>query len=198
MEAMKKSAWTKIAGLAVTSVLGAAHAAEGVLVESIPGNVDKAAAIAAAKDSLLYREWKVVTEDADSVTGSISRANVEAKIRIAVKGSSLVYDESALGRPKLDHTGRLVPSTTSTPSRWIEYLRADTTERLLARSVAPASAQPARAAAPAKVDTPAAAATPAAGRSNVQRLAELKEMLDRGLITGDEYARKKDEILKAL
>lgn len=168
-----------------------------MLVEAIPGNVDKASAIAAAKDSLLYREWKVVAEDADSVTATISRGYVDAKIRIVVKGSSLVYDESARGRPKLDHTGRVVPSTSTTPSRWIEYLRTDTIERLMARSVAPA--QPARtSASTAGPNSASEPVVPVAGRSSVQRLAELKEMLDRGLITADEYARKKQEILKAL
>lgn len=192
---MKKSAWGLVLSLAALGMLPAAQAGEGVLVEKIPANVDKAAAVAAAKDSLNYREWTVVAEDADSVTGTISRTNVTAKIKIKVQGRSIVYEESATGRGKLDFTGRVVPSTTSTPSRWLEYLRSDTTERLMARSAAPP--EPARASASA-TPAPPAAAVPASGRNSVQRLAELKEMFDRGLISADEYGRKKDEILKAL
>lgn len=187
-----------VAGVTALLVSPGVRAAEDVLVESIPANVDKAGALAAAKDALKYREWRVTGEDADSVSATISRSNVDAKIRIKVVGTRLLYEESALGRGRLDHTGRVTPSTISTPSRWIEYLRSDTTERLMARAAAPAATPRAAVAAPAKVDAAVAATPAASGRSSVQRLQELKEMLDRNLITAEEYARKKEEILKGL
>jgi Tfp pilus assembly protein PilX len=166
-----------VAGAAMLVALPGVNAAEGVLVESIPANVDKAAAIVAAEDALKYREWKIVGEDADSVSATISRMNVDAKIRISAAGSRLAYNESGTGPSKINFTGRRVPSVVATPSRWIEYLRTDTTERLMARAAAPLETR--------KTDTPskpdvAPASAPA------------------GLITADEYGRKKDEILRGL
>ena len=179
--------------------LPAASAEENVLIESIPANVDKAAALASVRDALKYREWTIVAEDADSISATITRQNIDARIRIAASGSRLVYQESARGKPKLDYTGRFTPTATSTPSRWINYLKSDVSEKLMAHAAAPASAVP-KAAAPA-VGTGSAASgssEPAVKRSSLQRLQELKEMLDKGLITADEYAHKKDEILKGL
>jgi hypothetical protein len=183
--------------------VSAAQAGEGVLIENIPAKVDKAGALAAAKDALKYREWRVVGEDADSVSAKISRSNIDASIRIKAVGSRLVYVESATGgsrRP--DYSGKTVWSVNSTPSRWIEYLRSDITERLTARAEtahkAEASAVTDAAPAPSAAPAPPPSAAPASVPSSLHRLQELKDMLDRGLITADEYARKKDEILKAL
>jgi hypothetical protein len=171
-----------------------ATAGEGVLVENIPANVDKAATLTVVRQALEHREWKIVGQDADSVSATISRQAIDAKIRITHGGTRLVYQESALGKNKLDHTGRWTPSTTATPDRWINYLRSDITENLMTRSASgPAAQAKGEAVAPG-----AGAATAAPPSAAVQRMQVLKEMYDKGLISAEEYGRKREEILKSL
>jgi hypothetical protein len=170
-------------------------AEEKVLIEILPTNIDATTTLRFAREALEYREWTIVKQDAHSVQAKISRNAVDAKIRIYQSGNQLVYEDSARGKPKVDYTGRVVPSTTETPSRWIYYLRSDITEKL--------QAYVAEGAAPAPAATPANAAVasnkPAHPRGNrVQRMKELKEMFDGGLISADEYARKRAQILDEL
>jgi len=175
--------------LALASV--SATAADKVLLESIPPNVDRAGVLTAAREALDYRTWKVVAQDSDSVTATISRNAVDAKIRIIYSGSRLLYEDSARGKSKLDHTGRMVPTVTETPERWINYLRSDITENLQKKSVESSKAAP-------KVQE--AARTEPANKSGtaVARMQELKQMFDAGLISADEYAKKRAEILRDL
>jgi len=172
-----------------------AGAEEKVLIEILPGNIDSATVVKFAREALEYREWTIVRQDADSVQAKISRNLVDAKIRIHQNGNQLVYEDSARGRPKVDYAGRTVPSTIETPSRWIYYLRSDITEKLQAYAAEAASTAPAAAAPAAKVASSKSAPT----RSNrVRRMKELKEMYDGGLISADEYARKRAQILDEL
>jgi hypothetical protein len=168
-----------------------AAAAEKVLLETVPANVDRAGVLAAAREALDYRTWKVVAQDADSVTATISRNAVDAKIRIKYSGSRLLYEDSARGKGKLDYTGRVVPTVTETPERWINYLRSDITENLQKRAKESPKATP---------GVEEAARTEPAGKSGtaVARMQELKQMFDAGLITADEYAKKRAEILRDL
>lgn len=184
-----------LAAFVLAHLAFSAFAGEGVLVESMPANVDKSTALAVVQEALKYREWTIVGQDADSVSATISRNAVDATIKIRQSGTRLVYEESARGKNKLDHTGRWTPSTITTPDRWINYLRSDITENLLARSAkGPAAQARNEAVAPRPVDAPAAA--PQGGA--VQRMQLLKEMYDKGLISAEEYGRKKEEILKSL
>jgi Short C-terminal domain len=189
----------RVAHIFATLILACSTASAGaeekVLIEILPTNIDTTTTLRFAREALEYREWTIVKQDADSVQAKISRNLVDAKIRIYQNGNKLVYEDSARGRPKLDHTGRAVPSTTEAPSRWIYYLRSDITEKL--------QAYVAEAAAPAPAATPPTAAVasnkPARPHgSRVQRMKELKEMYDCGLISADEYTRKRAQILDEL
>jgi len=168
----------------------AAAPEEKVLIESLPANVDAATALKAAHDALEYRTWKVVAQDDHSVTATISRQAIDGRIRIRFKDARLVYTESARGKSKMDFTGRMTPSSVELPERWINYLRSDITESL--QKVAAALA--------ATPQAPTAINADAGPRrsTSTERLKELKQMLDSGLISADEYAKKKAEILRDL
>jgi Short C-terminal domain len=174
-----------------------ASAAEKLLMERVPAQLEKPVVLTVVRQALLYREWTIVAQDADSVSAKIARGVVDANIRIRHAGDRLVYEDSALGKSKFDHTGRAVRTAVETPSRWIDYLRSDIAEGLQKPPSADASLAPK--VAPSATAPSAMKEQPAAQRtSGVQRMQELKEMLDRGLITADEYSRKKEQILSEL
>lgn len=175
--------------------MGTGAAEEGVLVERLPANIDRTAALGATRDALAKREWTLVGQDAESISAKITRAGVDAKIKIRVSGDQLRYETSATGKPKMDHTGRMTPTQTSTPSRWIGFLRGDITENLQTRVATGAKTPPTSVGTEA---TPAAARPTAARAPSVQRMQDLKDLFDKGLISADEYAAKRAEILKDL
>jgi hypothetical protein len=183
------------------TVVPAGAQEEKILIQSLPANVDKTTALKFAREALEYREWTIVKEEADSVEAKISRNAVNAKIRIRHNGNQLVYEDSARGKAKVDFTGRTVPSITEAPARWINYLRSDITEKVQAHASAASAGAPdvAPAKPPAKAPATVAAGERARKRGNgVERMQELKEMFDRGLISADEYTRKKEQILNEM
>jgi hypothetical protein len=175
---------------------GTNAAEQGVLIERLPAGIDRAGALAATREALANREWTLVGQDAESISAKITRAGLDAKIRISVSGEQLRYETSATGKGRMDHTGRMTPAQMSTPSRWIGFLRTDITENLQTRVAAAAKNPPKGVAAEA---APAGAARPTAARApSVQRMQDLKDLFDKGLISADEYAAKRAEILKDL
>lgn len=173
-------------------------AEEKILVEKLPVGIETPVALTFAREALEYREWTIVKHHAGLIEAKISRNQIDAKIRIRHNGDQLVYEDWARGKPKVDFTGRMMPSTTETPSRWIYYLRSDITEKLQKYAADPASASAAAAARPPAKANVASEKSASRRTSSVQRMQELKEMFDRGLISADEYARKRAEILKEL
>jgi Short C-terminal domain len=173
------------------NVCAAAGAAEKVLIESVPAKIEKPAVLTVVRQALQYREWTIVAQDPDSVSAKIARSGFDAEIRIRQVGDRLVYDSSARGRPKLDYTGRAGANVVETPPRWIDYLRSDIAEGLQKPPSADATAT-------AKLTPSVAKEQAPAQRSGVQRMQELKEMFDRGLISTDEYAQKREQILGEL
>jgi hypothetical protein len=173
-------------------------AEEKILIENLPAGIETQAALTFAREALEYREWTIVRQGAEFVEAKISRSAIDAKIRVRRNGNQLVYEDSARGKPKVDHTGRLTPSITEAPSRWIYYLRSDITEKLQQYTTESASATPAASPQPPVKDNVAGAARAPRRATSVQRMQELKEMLDRGLISADEYARKREQILNEL
>jgi hypothetical protein len=198
-----KEAGTRRAALSLLAFVmlvpfGATAAEQGVLIERLPAGIDRASALGATREALANREWIVVGQDAESISAKITRAGLDAKIRISVSGEQLRYETSATGKGRMDHTGRVTPAQMSTPSRWIGFLRSDITENLQTR-VAAAAKNPSRAGAVEAPPTGAAAARPTAARApSVQRMQDLKDLFDKGLISADEYAAKRAEILKDL
>ena len=162
-----------------------------VLIESVPAKIEKPVVLTVVRQALQYREWTIVAQDPDSVSAKIARSGFDAEIRIRHAGDRLVYESAARGRSKLDYTGRAVANVVETPSRWIDYLRSDIAEGLQKPPSADAALTPKLTPSVAKEQAPAQ-------RSSVQRMQELKEMFDRGLISADEYAQKKEQILKEL
>jgi Short C-terminal domain len=159
---------------------GSAAAEEGVLVENIPASLDRATVLTAVRNALTYREWTIVDSFPTAVSAKISRGRTDARIRISIVENTLRYTESAV----TTELSQKVTKTT-TPSRWINYLRSDISTELQERAKT----------APAKPSTKEASK----GRGNtVQRMQELKQLQDSGLISAEEYERKRAEILKEL
>jgi len=179
----------------------AALASGSVLVEKVPSGLDKTRVLAVVRDALQYRAWTIVpTDKAESVAAKIERSTVLARILIWQQDDKLLYEESAEdGRRAIDFRGTLLPPRKiPTPPRWIAYLRSDIAERLQslpagAPAAAPESAPSARSQTR-PADTPARAAKAGA----VQRMQELKDLLDKGLISKEEYEQKRLQILSDL
>lgn len=177
-----KTVYRLVGILCVLLLAAPAFAGEGVLVENIPPGVDKATVLTIVRNALNYREWTVADVPPSAVSGKISRGRVDAQIRISLVDNSLRYQESAI-TTELSTRVRKV----ATPSRWIEYLRSDISEELQAR----AKARPEAAKAASKD-------APQARGSTLQRMQELKQLQEAGLISNDEYERKRAEILDGL
>ena len=156
-----------------------ANAEEGVLIESVPLNLDRATVLTVVRNALTYREWTILETFPAAVTAKISRGRQEARIRIALVDHALRYKESAV---TTELSMKITKS--STPARWIDFLRSDISAELETRSKSAASQAPKE--------------TPKARGSTVQRMQELKQMLDSGLISAEDFERKKAEILKEL
>jgi hypothetical protein len=170
--------------LALALHLAPADAEEGVLVENVPAGLDKATVLTVVRNALTYREWTIVDTFPSAISAKISRGRVDARIRISVVDKTLRYQESALTTELSTRVTK-----TSTPSRWINFLRSDITTELEARAKAGATEASSK-------ETPKAASK--ASTNTVQRMEELKQLLDRGLISNEEYERKRAEILKDL
>jgi Short C-terminal domain len=180
-----RSLWRFVPGLVALALALQLHpsaAEEGVLIENIPPGLDKATVLTVVRNALNYREWTIVDTFPSAVSARISRGRMDARIRISVVDNTLRYQESAV---QTELSQKI--SKTTTPSRWINFLRSDISEELQARAKVVADSGK-----PAPKETPK-------GRGNaVQRMQELKQLHESGLITAEEYERKRAEILKEL
>jgi hypothetical protein len=184
---MASAATTRVA-LAILLLLFSvgASADRGVIVQRIPSALDRASALSVVKESFTKRGWTVTGADEEAVSGKYVGQNIEGRVRVFVDGETLRYEESATDLAASRHGS--VPET-RTPARWINRLRSDIGDALRLRaSNTPIPAQPAR-------------ASPQPGASKLtpaDRMVELRKMRDAGLITTEEYERKRAEILKDL
>src|SRR5262245_59361914 len=182
MQSRRRLIGSSLFVLALALQMQTAAAEEGVLVENIPPGLDKATVLTVVRNALNYREWTIVDTFPSAVSARISRGRMDARIRISLVDNTLRYQESAVQTELSQKISR-----TSTPSRWINFLRSDISDELQVRAKAVAE--------PSKT---AAKETPKARGNAVQRMQELKQLHETGLINAEEYERKRAEILKEL
>jgi len=150
----------------------AAIAEEGVMFENVPLALDKASALAIVRDALKFREWRITATDADSVTAKINAPRIESTIRIWLDGRVIRYRDDAIN-PDFIRMGRS-DDKAFTPERWISFLRED-----IGAAMRPHLGSPAK-------------------QSPSERMTELKKLRDAGLISPEEFEKKRAEILKNL
>jgi len=150
-----------------------------LLIGNLPGNLSNDQILRAVWSALSGRRWIVQPGSGDSINAEYTSGDTAGKLQVFLVGRDLRYLEDGTrqrssGRP------------TSLPDNWIANLRADTSRTLMEMSAKKPPAAPANS---------AIAANP---RTVAERLRALKELHDSGVITRDEYDKKRAEILKDL
>jgi hypothetical protein len=171
----------RIAALLISSLVLFSNAfadSSGVLIENVPTH--KAAVMAAVKQAFLGRRWTIESADDSSVTAVIDHNRVKARMRVALSGDDLIYEEHATQRQPASRA----PSAsfgdtdrTRNATLWRENVRFD----LSALLAGIPKEEPSREAE--KIDT---------------RLRTLDGLRASGSITEDEYKVKRAEILAGL
>jgi hypothetical protein len=169
-----------LAALSLAAVSPSALAGRGVIVEKVPAAVDRSETLRVVQDRLQALGWTVVGQNANAVWGRYVGQNIEVRLRVFIDDGTLRYEESATD---LGAARRGAHPATSTPARWINAIRSEVDSALRARA--------------ATLETSLPPASPPK-RSHTDRLEELRKMLDAGLITNEDYEKKRAEILKDL
>ena len=173
-----------LSGSPVASASTQAAAAPGQdLVENVPPDLSKEQVLRAAWTALAGHQWIVKPGSGDVLLAEITSGDTDAKLKVFMVGRRLRYtDEGSKSRS----SGVAI----SVPERWIGYLRADTARALSQIQMAESGK--------AGNAPPASGSAPASARTTAERLRALKELHDSGVITRDEYDKKRAEILKDL
>jgi hypothetical protein len=156
-----------------------AKANDKILIEYVAPSLDKAYVMGVVRQALTDRQWTIAGESEASVIGKLSHNHYDATITIYLAVGALRYREQVVMTIISDHG--IAKTSAEIPERWVRFLRSDIS-RALARVP-----QVSR-------GTPPGVPT----QSAIQRLSELKGLLDAGLITQTEYEVKKAEILRGL
>lgn len=178
--------------LAVVFISSFANASDGeaVLVEHIPLGADNWQATNIVKQAFLGRKWIIISTDTESVIAEHAVSEVyNAKIKVYRSGQSLHYTDlstrydspfDSVANTSFDEThSRIRPSTA--PKRWINNLRLDISKQF---AILP--------------DSPQIAIVNENPVTAIERLKVLKEMLDAGLITNEDFEQGKRHILQGL
>ena len=150
-----------------------------LLYGNLSPRLDAGVILETARNAFIVRNWQIMADTSEGFDAQFSSRDIEAKLHVFVIGSELRYlDDSTI------HNGA---QRAMAPGKWMATLRRDLRSAFASVNVR-AESQPA-----AGVARPQAAA-----RDPVQRLRELKSLLDSGLITQAEYEAKRAQILKDL
>ena len=140
-----------------------------ILIASIAPDKTEAEVLQAARAALVRRRWTLLP-----APENVARARLTRSEGIGVDASVSLF----MAGGKLHYVER------GAPDRWIENLRADVSRLLHTRPVR---------------EAPAGEATRAPSPSGrFERLKTLKQLLDSGMITSEEYENKRAAILKDL
>lgn len=154
-----------------------------VLLGNLPANLTNDQILRAVWTALSGRRWIVLPSGSDTVIAEYTSGDTEGKLKVFIAGRDLRYTDEGTRQ-------RSSGAFTSLPENWLANLRADTSRALGQLSTARQSAG---------ASPPAAASAPSASaRTAAERMRALKELHDSGVITRDEYDRKRAEILKDL
>lgn len=165
--------------------IGIARADEGVLVSSIPQGADKSQVLEVVRQAFIGRSWTIESGDDLSVTARLFHGGYDAQLKVSLEGDSLRYLGNTTGmvherNPSLS-TGNSRRSSTDTPERWLTFLRFDISKSL--SGIPKHTSQESAGGAPNDI---------------VERLKTLDGLHKAGLVTDNEYKKKKEEILGRL
>ena len=141
----------------------------------------------AVRRAFVRRRWDVIEAGDTFVTGHISHRGVTATLTIYQEGENLIYLCEKCTRTKTTHGGTMHEKTQDrefVPTRWINNLMRDTVS--FADGVQ--TAVPIDKAQPTTEESP----------TIKERLSQLKELLDSGAITQEEYQAARKEIISEI
>jgi Short C-terminal domain len=151
-----------------------------VLLGNIPPRLDPARVMDAVRGALAGRRWSMLPDEDSAVVARIRSGDTESTLKVFLADGALRFIDRT--------TFRNGAEKAQVPERWINYLRADLGQAL--------AALPVRSAADEAKATPR---EPARQPGNAaERLRTLKQLLDAGLISQEEYDKKRAETLREL
>lgn len=153
-----------------------APAPSRVLYGDLP-KADPARVLDKARLALVARGWKLVPAEEDVIVAQNTSGETDVSIRIFVADGALRYH---------DRSTRRGGGKGEVPERWLANLRRDLSKSLPELAASASRAEPSR-------------AQPERAKADVaERLRRLQSLLDAGVITPDEYTKRRTEILKEL
>ena len=143
-----------------------------VLVGYFQAGTPRADVMQAARDALARRGWAIQTSSDEVIKARLTRRGSDAGLTIFYANGTLRYAEEG-----------------DMHEQWIDNLRSDIPRFLMNKRAASERAERAEAAKARAGNSPS---------MNAERLRSLKQLYDSGIITREEYDRKRGEILKDL
>jgi hypothetical protein len=142
------------------------------LVAYIPPGTTIAEVMQAARQALIVRRWAIQAASDDAIRARLVRHGSDARLTIFYANGVLQYAEEG-----------------EAPPHWIDNLRTDIPRLLLRQRAANDRTERAETSRARAGNTP---------EVNAERLRALKQLFDSGMITREEYDRKRAEMLKDL
>jgi len=143
-----------------------------VLVGFFQPGTSRAEVMQAVRDAFARRGWAIQTSSDDAIKARLTRHGADAGLTIFYADGTLRYAEEGDVR-----------------ENWLDNLRSDIPRFLMNKRAAAERAERAEAAKARAGNSPSV---------NAERLRSLKQLYDSGIITREEYDRKRGEILKDL
>ncbi len=190
-------AWSAACGLLFSTTTYGADESEYVLLTLLSGHPDRASVADIVANAFIGRRWALERVSEDQVVGHLDHRGVSATLELKILGDRIVYscectritsgdrheggNSAVRMRLRRRSSSSVLRSSASgevpLPKRWINNLRVDI-QRMLARAR--------------RLDE-GAKRTPI-----VERLQALEDLLTQGLVSQEEYAAKRAEILSDL
>ncbi len=190
-------AWSAACGLLFSTASYGADESEYILLTLLSGHPDRASVADIVANAFIGRRWALERVSEDQVVGHLDHRGVSATLELKILSDRIVYscectritsgdrheggDSAVRRRLRRRSSSSVLRSSASgevpLPKRWINNLRVDI-QRMLARAR--------------RLDD-GAKRTPI-----VERLQALEDLLTEGLVSQEEYAAKRAEILSDL
>lgn len=150
------------------------------LMGNLPDNLTNEQILRAVWTALAGRRWVVQSSSDDTVVAEYSSGDTAGKLKVFLVGRELRYTDEGTRQ-------KIANRPTTLPESWIANLRNDTAKHLRELSLAQRPSA-----------SPAKSTASASSRAVAERLRAAKELHDSGVITADEYEKKRAEILRGL
>jgi hypothetical protein len=126
-----------LAGVLLLAVTSAVRAETGVLISHVPPGADRSVVMAVVRHALERRGWRVTHVDSHSISATINGNKTDASIRLKVEEASIAYQGDAV--LTVTSNGHSTKKPSALPKRWLEALRLDIGDALVAMPEQPQS-----------------------------------------------------------